>query len=94
MFVLGSAVPVYGFAYAALRRKGRSFVGRDFEAPTPRRIDGRLITGATLFGLGWGLAGVCPGPALAHVAFLDAEFAVFLVTMLAGFELQRRLDPN
>ncbi|MBP7843536.1 MAG: YeeE/YedE family protein [Proteobacteria bacterium] len=91
IFVLGSAVPVYLISFLYLRRKQMTLNATEFKHPAPRPIDKKLVVGAILFGVGWGIAGICPGPALVHVAFLDMNFVIFIVTMFAGFELQRRL---
>jgi uncharacterized membrane protein YedE/YeeE len=91
IFVLGAAVPVYLVAFLYLRRRPRTLSGTEFKHPAPRPIDRKLVFGAILFGVGWGIAGICPGPALVHIAFLDMNFVVFIATMIAGFELQRRL---
>lgn len=91
IFVLGSAVLVYFVSFIFLRRRQRTLNGTRFEHPTPRPVDRKLILGSALFGIGWGIAGLCPGPALVHIAFLELNFAAFLLAMFAGFELQRRL---
>ncbi len=90
IFVLGAGVVVYSIAYRWILARQRDLGGRDFKAPTPRPIDRKLVLGSTLFGVGWGLAGVCPGPALVHVADLDTGFLTFLLMMFVGFETQRR----
>lgn len=90
IFVLGSAVPIYFVSFIFLRRREKTLNGSRFAHPTVRPIDKKLIIGSALFGIGWGVAGICPGPAFVHVAFLDMNFAVFIFAMIAGFELQRR----
>ena len=89
IFVLGSAAPVYLISFLYLRRRQRTLNGAEFKLPAVRPIDRRLVLGAVIFGVGWGIAGICPGPALVHVAFLDANFAIFIATMIAGFEIHR-----
>ena len=91
IFVLGAAVPLYLIAFLYLRRRQTTLNGTEFKHPVPRPVDKKLVVGAILFGVGWGIAGICPGPALVHVAFLDMNFVIFIATMIAGFELQRRL---
>jgi uncharacterized membrane protein YedE/YeeE len=89
-FVLVPAALTYLLAFFVLRSRGRTLNGATFAHPKPRPTDKKLVVGSVIFGVGWGLAGVCPGPAIVHVAFLDAGFATFLAAMVAGFELQRR----
>lgn len=74
------AVP--GFALA--RRRQAPVLGGAFQIPTRRDLDARLIGGAVLFGIGWGLAGICPGPAIAGLSTGMWQFALFVVAMLAG----------
>jgi len=77
--VMGGALAI---AFVASR-----FAGRGRFAPAPaavKRIDRRLYAGAAIFGLGWGLAGLCPGPALADLGFLDWRAALFVLAMAAG----------
>lgn len=92
IFVLGAAVPVYLVAFLFLRRRRKTLSGAAFQHPKPRPADKKLVVGSVIFGAGWGIAGICPGPALVHLGFLDPSFAVFLVMMIAGFELQRRMN--
>lgn len=92
IFVLGSAVPVYFISFIFLRRRQKTLNGTRFEHPIPRPVDRKLILGSALFGIGWGIAGICPGPALVHIAFLEMNFTAFILAMFVGFEVQRRLS--
>ena len=86
-FVMGGAVAVTAVAFPlVLRRPHPLGVGR-FSVSAARAIDGRLVGGAGLFGVGWGLVGLCPGPAIASLAFGRIETVVFLVAMVAGAAL-------
>jgi uncharacterized membrane protein YedE/YeeE len=60
--------------------------------PTNNLIDHRLLAGSAIFGLGWGLAGVCPGPAIVDLGFLDPQAAIFVAAMLAGMTAERFLS--
>lgn len=90
-FVLGSSIPIYYIAFIFLRKREITLNGNHFGHPAPRPIDKRLVIGSIIFGVGWGIAGVCPGPAIVHMAFLNLHFLAFILAMVVGFELQRRL---
>jgi uncharacterized membrane protein YedE/YeeE len=88
--VMGAALAVSGPGFAWLRRRGRTFAGEVLPPPPAPRIDRRLVGGSALFGIGWGIAGYCPGPALANLAHAG-EAIVFVIAMLAGSQLVRLL---
>lgn len=88
-FVMGGAVLVSALGYVTATRRGRPVFAPKLEIPTRRDLDPRLIGGAALFGIGWGLAGLCPGPALAGMTFGPWQVAVFVVAMLVGMALFR-----
>jgi uncharacterized protein len=87
--VLGSAVLVSLIGFQWARRKERPWFEAAFSALPKKSIDRPLLLGNLLFGLGWGLAGYCPGPAIAGLALGNTEVLVFLVAMLAGGFLQQ-----
>ena len=87
--VLGSAVLVSLIGFQLARRKDRPWFEAEFPALPKKPIDRPLLIGNLLFGIGWGLAGYCPGPALAGLALGNDEVLVFLVAMLAGGFLQQ-----
>jgi len=91
LFVLGSAVPVYFVFFKWMQKRAKSFNGSKFSNPPPRPIDRKLLLGSLIFGIGWGILGICPGPAITHIAYLDREFFVFILAMFAGFSLNKRL---
>jgi uncharacterized protein len=82
--VMGGAIAVGLIAFARGKRMERSWTGTRMEIPTNRSIDARLIVGGILFGIGWGIAGFCPGPALVALGSGMAEAAAFVVAMLVG----------
>lgn len=90
-FVLGGAVAVWAFAFQVSRRVKAPLFAVTFAIPDRRDIDARLVGGAALFGVGWGLVGYCPGPAVSSLALGRWEPAVFLVAMLAGMFAYRFL---
>jgi len=82
--VMGSALAVSAVGYQLARRRERAWLGDAFAIPTLRDLDASLLGGAALFGIGWGLVGLCPGPALANLCRGSAEIALFVGAMLAG----------
>lgn len=88
-FVLGAALPPSAFAYLVVRRMRQPLLAQEFCIPQNRVVEARLLFGATLFGIGWGLVGLCPGPALADLALGAWQIWVFTAAMLAGMGLQR-----
>ena len=91
-FVLGGAVSVSALGYALARRLPRPILAARFRIPDRRDIDLRLVAGAVTFGVGWGLAGFCPGPALASLALLLPGGFAFVGAMLVGMALARPFD--
>lgn len=87
------AVALPGFAWVR-RRGGMSACGDPLQLPTLTRIDARLVAGSALFGTGWGIAGYCPGPALAGLAHGVPGAFVFVGAMLAGSQLARILPQR
>jgi uncharacterized membrane protein YedE/YeeE len=83
-FVMGAALIVVAPLYAWARRRPRSVLGAAMQWPTARQIDRRLGLGAALFGMGWGMAGFCPGPAWVSMAAGHVKAVVFVAAMLAG----------
>ena len=88
-FVMGGALVPAAVGYAIVRRMARPVMGERFCIPQDRNIGPSLIAGAALFGAGWGLAGLCPGPALAGLVFGIWQIWLFAVAMLAGMLLHR-----
>ena len=89
--VMGGALAVALPGFAWVRRRGQSFCG-DALPPTPANtIDRRLLLGSALFGIGWGLAGYCPGPGLANLAHGSTEAVAFVTALLLGPQFTRWL---
>lgn len=95
--VMGGAVLVGFFAFRVAGRRGKTFLGGALHLPERRDIDIRLVGGSLLFGIGWGLAGFCPGPALVSLASGQQPAAIFVAAMLGGMLLyhaaERLLKP-
>lgn len=84
MFVMGGAILVAGPFFFLLKNKETSALGNQIDLPKNQKIDNKIIVGSALFGIGWGLVGLCPGPAIAAVATFDPIAIVFLISMAVG----------
>ncbi|RZT91890.1 DUF6691 family protein [Rivibacter subsaxonicus] len=92
-FVMLGAIAVGVLAFFVARERTVSLIGAEMKLPTARHIDRRLLAGSTLFGIGWGIAGFCPGPGLVALGMGEFKAFVFVAAMLAGmglFELVER----
>lgn len=83
-FVMGGAIPVAALGFAIGRRRRAPLLSQGFSGPTKHALDAKLLGGAAIFGIGWGLTGYCPGPALASIGQGAPETLVFVAAMLAG----------
>jgi hypothetical protein len=83
-FVMLGAIPVAAIGYRLARLSSAPLCAAAFAVPTQSKIDGRLVGGAILFGIGWGLVGYCPGPALASVGLGNSATLLFVAAMLVG----------
>ena len=93
-FVMGGAVLVAMAAFRFARGRSATLSGGAFHLPAARGIDARLILGSLLFGAGWGLVGLCPGPALVDLGFLDPGAARFVLAMAGGMALPAMLTAE
>jgi len=87
--VMAGAVAVFGVLYRLALRQGTPLLAPQFTLPEKDSLDPPLMVGALIFGVGWGLGGFCPGPAIVSAAFGDARVWVFLAAMIAGMLLYR-----
>ena len=87
--VMAGAIAVGAIAFALARTRSASFLDAPMRLSTDKRIDRRLLAGALVFGVGWGIAGFCPGPALVAIGMGSAKAVVFVVAMLAGMGIFR-----
>jgi uncharacterized membrane protein YedE/YeeE len=90
--VMGGAIAVALVPFGWARRRGRTLAGEPLQWPAACGIDARLLLGGLLFGIGWGLAGLCPGPAIVALAAGLADVWLFVLAMLAGLLLVDVLD--
>lgn len=88
-FVLGGAVLTSMVCFHFILQQPHPLLDKQFYMPTKTQIDGPLLVGAVLFGIGWGLYGYCPGPALAALSYLEPSTIVFVVSMVVGLYLAR-----
>jgi len=93
-FVMGGAVLSAAPMFWLARRRDRPITGEAFDNPGRTLIDQRLIGGAGLFGIGWGMAGICPGPALVDLGIAPGASFVFVVAMLGGLAAANTLLSN
>ena len=88
-FVMIGAILVSAPFFYLVKNKNKPLFAESFSWPTLKEIDSKLIIGSLLFGIGWGLIGLCPGPAIASISFMNASSFTFILAMLAGFSLVR-----
>ncbi|MEW6705411.1 MAG: YeeE/YedE family protein [Pseudomonadota bacterium] len=92
--VMASAISVGSIAFAAARRQPVSLSGEPMRLPTLRTIDRRLVLGSMAFGVGWGLAGLCPGPAFVLLGAGSRAGGVFLATMVVGMAAYELMEQR
>ena len=90
-FVMAGAIAVAAPAFALARRRGVDWSGANIDLPTSRKIDLPLTLGALIFGVGWGLGGLCPGPGIVNLGFLSSGAAIFVAGAAAGALAYRAL---
>ena len=87
VLVMAGAIAVGLVAFTLAGKRSRSLLGADMKLPLSRQIDRRLVGGSVVFGIGWGLAGVCPGPGLVALGMGQGKAVVFIAAMLVGMGL-------
>ena len=93
-FVMGGAIIVGLVSLAVARKRTLSFLGFNMKLPTNNRIEKRMVIGSMMFGIGWGIAGFCPGPGLVALGAGEIKGAVFVASMVAGMALFEVLERN
>jgi hypothetical protein len=94
MFVMGGAVCVTLVAFRFIVKRDRSLLGEIMSLPKTTAIDARLLSGAAIFGIGWGVYGYCPGPAISALGYLQTNTVIFVVAMLVGMALANRVGRS
>lgn len=92
VFVMAGALAVAVVAFALARRRTATYLGLPMSLPSTGQVDRRLVAGGLVFGVGWGIAGFCPGPGLVALGLGKVEAAVFVAAMLAGMALFELLE--
>ena len=91
ILVMVGAISVSYFAFKHAKKRTRSYLNETIQLPISQQLDKPLLLGAVLFGVGWGLLGICPGPALAILTVGGYKILLFILAMLMGMELHRLL---
>lgn len=94
LFVMASAVFISFFVFSLIKKKNRTLLNLDFEIPKRTDIDSSLLAGSALFGIGWGMVGFCPAPAIVSLAFGNSQTLLFVISMLVGMYLVKLLKNN
>lgn len=92
--VMGGALAITLPLFPWIQQRKKSLLSEPFYLPSQTRIDARLVIGAAIFGIGWGLAGLCPGPAIAGLASGSGGVLLFVLAMIAGQWLAGRFNPR
>jgi uncharacterized membrane protein YedE/YeeE len=92
IFVMGAGLLVTLLGYLIIFKRKAPMFAPSFQLPTSKNIDAKLLGGAALFGVGWGLSGFCPGPAIASVVFGRMESITFVIAMAAGMLLAKQIQ--
>ena len=92
--VMAGAIAVGSAAFLLAKNRTRSLLGAEMKLPTASHIDRRLVTGSALFGMGWGIAGFCPGPGLVALGMGESKALVFVAAMLAGMAVFELLEKR
>jgi uncharacterized membrane protein YedE/YeeE len=97
LFVMLGAISISFFAFRLASKKSTSIFGQPMNIPTKKEIDLRLIVGSIIFGIGWGLAGYCPGPGITAIATSNLKPITFVIAMLFGmlvYELTQKIQNS
>ena len=92
LFVMASALIVKALAYHLFIKKRKPLLSESLDLPLKKQIDGSLISGSVIFGIGWGIHGFCPGPGFAALIYQDTKAMAFVLAMIAGMFLASLFD--
>lgn len=94
IFVMVGAIIIFAPMHFIFKKKSRPILAKNFISIQNKNIDKKLLIGSGLFGVGWGLAGLCPGPAIASISFLNPSSLIFVLFMFVGFFIANRIEKN
>ena len=94
IFVMVGAIIIFAPMHFIFKKKSRPILAKNFISIENKNIDKKLLIGSGLFGVGWGLAGLCPGPAIASISFLNPSSLIFVLFMFVGFFIANRIEKN
>ncbi|HEY8270228.1 MAG TPA: YeeE/YedE family protein [Pseudobdellovibrionaceae bacterium] len=94
MFVMIGAIAVHFITYKLIRKRKSPLFSKQWHVPTKKEITPALIVGSFIFGIGWGLGGFCPGPAVTSLASFEMRPFIFVLSMLVGMIIFRQLDKK
>ena len=92
IFVMFGAIIIFAPMHFIFKRKSRPIFAKEFQIIKNKNIDRNLLLGSGLFGAGWGLAGLCPGPAISSISFLNPNSLIFVLFMFVGFFIANRVE--
>ena len=90
-FVMGGGIMVNAIGYYFVLKRDKPIYAEKFTLPRTTNIDKNLLIGSTIFGIGWGLAGLCPGPVISNVLLQPQDAIIFLIIMVLGLSVGRRI---
>jgi len=94
IFVMVGAIIIFAPLHFIFKKKSRPILAKNFISIENKNIDKKLLIGSGLFGVGWGLAGLCPGPAIASISFLNPSSLIFVLFMFVGFFISNRIEKS
>ena len=94
IFVMVGAIIIFAPLHFIFKKKSRPILAKNFISFENKNIDKKLLIGSGLFGTGWGLAGLCPGPAIVSISFLNPSSLIFVLFMFVGFFIANRIEKN
>ena len=87
LFVMCGAISINLIFYPIIKKRGATYFNKKIDYPTSKVIDKRLIIGSSLFGIGWGITGICPGPAISNLFLFNPSIILFTISMITGMTL-------